>query len=280
MADFHLAGAEGQDFRKSTDGGDTWVGEDNTGTEDVYSIHGLSQIDLWAACESGFMHHWNGTVWDRRDAVGGVTMHGVHMIATDKVWAVGAGSGAGEIWVWNGTSWGAHSTPAGTNDFYGIWALDSNNVWVVGSLFAAATDNARIWKWNGSSWSTEVSLGVSNERFYGIWGADASNIWAGGWGTSASLLRYFNGSTWADISGSLAAPDLAIYGVAGADASNVWVCGLQFSVYNGRVQYFNGSTWADQYTNAGKRLDAIWADPSGNLALTCGESGTLAKWVP
>lgn len=273
----HFAGAEGQDFRRSTDGGDTWAGEDNTGVEDVYCIHGLSLTDMWASCQSGIVHHWNGTAWDRRDAIAGVTLYGVHMIATDNVWAVGAGAGAGEIWTWNGSAWSAHSTPAGTNDFYGIWALDASNVWVVGSIYAGATDNARIWKWDGASWSTELTLGVANQRFYAIWGADANNIWVGGWGSTTSLLQYWNGATWTDIRSTLDTPDIAIYGLTGASASAVWACGQEYGAYNGRVQYWNGAAWASVATAAGKRLDAIWADPSGSPVITVGETGTLIK---
>lgn len=276
----HFAGAKGQDIRKSTDNGDTWGAENSTGTEDIYCIHGLALDDLWASCSSGFMHHWNGASWDRRDAVSGVTLYGVHAIATDNVWAVGAGSGAGEIWTWNGATWAAHSEPAGTNDYYGIWALDENNVWVVGSIYAGATDNARIWKWNGATWAAELTLGVAGQKFYAIWGSDGSHIWAGGWGSAAGLLQFYDGGSWADIHASLDTPDLAIYGIAGADEDNVWVCGQQYGAYNGRVQYWNGATWADSYTASGKRLDAIWADAGASLVLAVGESGTLVKWVP
>lgn len=281
MATAIFAGAKGNDFRKSTDLGLTWGGEDNTGTEEVYGIHGLSLSDIWASCAVGVVHHWNGTSWDARTDTGsGLTMYGIHMVATDNVWAVGAGGGLGSIYTYNGSTWSAHSEPAGTNNYYGVWASDASNVWVVGALVSGGANYGRIWKWNGASWSTQLSLGTSGENFTSVWGTDASNIWAGGGSLLQSIFYRYNGSSWSDIRGTLDTPDIDIEDISGYATDAVWICGREISVYNGSVQKWDGATWTTEYQQVSKNLNAIWISDGGDVGVVVGESGNLAIWTP
>lgn len=56
-----------------------------------------------------------------------------------------------------------------TEDLYGAWGINENNIWVVG-------DRGSILKWNGVEWTPQS---VSTTRnLLGIWGSDANNVWA------------------------------------------------------------------------------------------------------
>ena len=119
------------------------------------------------------------------------------MLAFPEVAAAQAG------WVWQ------NPLPQG-NSLTGIWGLDANNVWAVGT-------KGTIVNWNGSTWSMPSS--GTTEMLLGVWGSDANNVWAvGGGGT---ILKW-DGSAWNPQNSSTTA-DLT--GVWGVDSDNVWAVG-------------------------------------------------------
>ena len=164
---------------------------------------------------------WNGTTWT---LIGGGpasinsswnanTYEGVFSLATDgtNLYAgLGNGTGEGEVWKWNGTTWtkiGGDSLNGGwTNYVEGVYSLD----YYGGNLYAGlgySASDAEVWSWNGSSWTKIGGDGV-NSSWNTVYETvsnmtnDGTNLYVG-LGSSAGdgEVWRWNGTTWTKVGG-------------------------------------------------------------------------------
>ncbi len=141
-----------------------------------------------------------------------------------------------------------------------------NGYWLVGDI------NGGIQKYNGSSWTDLTaeagfkSLKIPITEI--MWNQDFG-YWLIG---SDSVVKKFDGSSWADVSPSLRQFENEISAIS-CDGST-WLVGD----LSGVIQKFNGTTWTDLtaaagFYSSGKSINAI--DWGNSQFLVGGESGTV-----
>jgi photosystem II stability/assembly factor-like uncharacterized protein len=235
-----LGFAGGSGLRNTSDGGVTWIREQNNipnppGTyhdvgPDGY-VYGLTVVDanhVWTAGYDGYsagvIYHRvperpqpdplnpNGnSPWWLEWALDHHGMYGISALSQTIAWAVGY---QGYIWqTTDGASWAQQTsnTGASLND---VAALSANLAWAVG-------DGGTILKTvdAGSTWLVQTSGTTENLRK--IAAANSSVAWAVG--TAGTILRTTDGgTTWTpQFSGTSA----SLSGVVAMDANSVWVVG-------------------------------------------------------
>lgn len=164
---------------------------------------------------------------------------------------------------------------ATTDNLFGLYSIDANNVWVTGN-------NATVAKWNGTSWTSMGSIGVTQQRF-SVWASSANNIYAGGAGTGNSLIQY-NGTSWTNITAASGWGSGSVRSIWGSSANNVWITGGA-SGGAGRARRFNGTTWELKNNGLSATLSAsnvygidannVWIVGSTGSAET---TGIAYKW--
>jgi len=164
---------------------------------------------------------WNGTDWT---LIGGgsssvnnswnaSTYEGVYSLATDgtNLYAgLGSGTGEGEVWKWDGSSWskiGGDSINGGwTNYAELVQSLD----YFGGNLYAGigtGANDAEVWKWDGSSWSKiggdSLNSGwTTNFESVANMTNDGSNLYVGlGVSANDAEVWKWDGSSWSKIGG-------------------------------------------------------------------------------
>lgn len=140
------------------------------------------------------------------------------------------------------------------NEFYGVAAFSTNDVWSVGYYKSNATfaDLTLIEHWDGSHWSISSSPNIGQDSFLqGITASSANSAWAvGGYidsrGTTQALIEQWNGTSWNIVSNPAASPS-NLYGVTAFSATNVWAVGNYTSSagkYRTLVEHWDGTSWS------------------------------------
>jgi hypothetical protein len=150
----------------------------------LLGVTATSANDVWAA---GFDHvgtlaeHWNGTSWTivaSPNPVAGTNLfNAVTAIGPDDVWAVGESIVPGDpsrtlAEHWDGAAWTAVPTPNQgplNNEFFGVSALSSIDVWAVGYRAKPLPEGGFVNRtvtqhWDGTAWTIVPSpnLGVDD----------------------------------------------------------------------------------------------------------------------
>ncbi|HYH74835.1 MAG TPA: LamG-like jellyroll fold domain-containing protein [Candidatus Saccharimonadales bacterium] len=165
---------------------------------------------------------WNGTTWS---LIGGgpevlansweaQTYEGVYALATDGVniyAGLGASTGDGEVWRYNGTAW----TKIGGDAVNGSWGLSTYEYayaldYFNGTLYAglgSSANDAEVWSWNGTTWTKiggdSVNAGwVANYELVASLTNDGTNLYAGlGASAGDGEVWRWNGTAWTKIGG-------------------------------------------------------------------------------
>jgi hypothetical protein len=216
----------------------------------------------------------------------GNTLDAVWGIASDDVWAVGAGGTAEH---WNGSAWSAVTTPT-QFELFGVWGSGANQVWAVGSDArgtAMQVATSVILYWNGTAWGVVDT--VPSAELWAVWGSGPDDVWfVGGADPGAGLLVHWDGATFTP---TMSATASVLYGVSGTASTDVWVAGIQAdrpdastSPSDGsnvpEIDHFNGTSWLQYYDNGGT---ATTATPLSVFAVTTGDvwvgtSGSPLNW--
>jgi hypothetical protein len=178
------------------------------------AISVLSPADIWAgghhSAANGSIQplyeHWDGTNWNVvPEAPGtpnnGGEIYGISAVATDDVWAVGyqGGQQFGQFDPltehWDGTSWQvvpAVLPPPGANEFFGVYAAASTDVWAVGGAISANV--AFMEHWDGTKWI--LAQTISGASLHGVSGTSPTDVWAVGNLETASMTEHWDGAAW------------------------------------------------------------------------------------
>jgi hypothetical protein len=137
--------AEGQAYMRQYTGGTltTWTQFPAPSSSGMGGVSMVSETDGWAVGNGGMAIRFNGTDWQKQTVPVTKALKTVDMIASDDGWIVGA---SGTVMHWDGTSWTLVTTPAGTTQVNGVFALASDDVWAVGN-------SGLIMHYDGSVWS-------------------------------------------------------------------------------------------------------------------------------
>lgn len=246
--------------------------------DDLSSVAAISTKNVWAvgllvnssSVEQTLVEHWNGTAWSvipsPNVASSSSTLFGVSAISASNIWAVGFSFSSGNpqktlVEHWNGSKWKIVARPSpGTagNNLSSVVALNTNNVWAVGSTNnTGGYSQTLIEHWNGSAWSivSSPNIGTESNNLTGITAVSKNDLWTVGsytdadMGLSETLIEQWNGATWSVV----ASPNPGVgmnylTSVSAVSANKIWAVGSAFSsnslTSQTLIEYWNGSTWS------------------------------------
>ena len=151
-----------------------------------------------------FVLSWNGAAWTTPALnFANVALLGLHCVATNDCWAVGAaGATAAQQPLtihWNGTAWTATDNTVLSDNLQlnEVYCVATNDCWAVGNAGGAGLRPYLI-HWNGTAWSAYDSTALNlNATLNGITCSRSSDCWAVGNATGgAELILHWDGSAW------------------------------------------------------------------------------------
>jgi hypothetical protein len=221
------------------------------------------------------------------------SLSGVWASDENHVWAIGADNGTPYVWFSSTVpnsetdpttvTW-THSTPSTAKTLTGIYGVDANDVWVVGTTTASGNPGA-VWFWNGTSWSAPVTP-TNAKTLVSIDAVDATHVWALGTNTTAPNLGtvwFWNGTAWS--APTILSNAKTVTGIDALDANHVWAVGTNSVAPNsGTVWFFNGTSWDSGTTiAAAKTLTGVSATDATHVwtvgtSTAGGNPGSIWMW--
>ncbi len=220
---YELANASATSWTQQA-GNDTKASWDLNGKLSVVSQTNISStiyVGTGNAVGDAEVWSWNGTAWTK---IGGdglnsswadQTYESVLSLATDgtNVYAgLGTGTGDGEVWKYNGTSW-TRIAGDGINSGWAASTVEEVDslTWLGTNLYAGTGNTAGdgdVWRWNGTSWTQ-----IGGDALNSSWASatfervnvlinDGTNVYAGlGDSTTDAEVWKWSGSAWTKIGG-------------------------------------------------------------------------------
>lgn len=257
------------------------VSTPNTGTtgDQLLSVSGVSSSDVWTVggvidlshgVATPIAEHWNGSAWSLvptaslGSSSGLFYLDGVAAVATNDVWAVGAGPNGNLIEQWNGTTWKVIASPSVTGTALGlstVAALSATNVWAVGDYTATSgAVNTLIEHWDGTAWtiipSSNPGTGSTAQNYLSqLAGVSANDLWAVGQyeassGPFLTLAEHWDGTAWSVVpTPNISGQNSVLLGVAGVASNDMWAVGDSYtgggsSTTATLIEHWNGSAWS------------------------------------
>jgi hypothetical protein len=238
------------------------------------SVAAISTTNVWAVGYSEgsnsipqpLIENWNGKTWkvvgSPSFASGGV-LHGIAAVSATDIWAVGTEykthlpNGKGLTEHWDGAKWSVVGNPGHSGSgsvFYGVTAISSSDVWVVG-VYYANINKTKFYtfaeQWNGTSWSIVTTPAPKVSAFSGVAAITSSDMWAvgysgGGKPSVSTLTQHWNGSAWSIVSSQNVGTISRFNGVTAVSTSDVWAVGESGATgaENALIENWNGSSWS------------------------------------
>lgn len=184
----------------------------------------------------------------------------------DNIWAVGwikDGPWGSNIIHYDGNKWEPFEYYEA--DLHGIFGLNENDIWAVGSNLILTVFDALIAHYDGTEWKT-VHVASGTSRLVNVWASDANNVFAVGFD---GVILHFNGTNWTKMNSGTSKNLFDVWGFADND---VYACGgdINNTVENDKpiLLHYNGATWKNlidttQYDNA--YLQSVWGTSSDNI---------------
>jgi hypothetical protein len=187
-------------------------------------------------------------------------------INAGDIWAVGNSTNGGG-WDqtlaehWNGTTWTVFPTPnigVFHNDFNGVVAISTNDVYAVGSYWGDGLDNTQfafIQHWDGTAWTQVTTLNPSTgiDLLFAVTATSATDVWAvGTYATSLvnlnTLVEHWDGTAWSQASSpNPSSFDNELFAVSAFSATDAWVVGEQSGGPGTPLQtlseHWDGTAW-------------------------------------
>jgi len=173
------------------------------------------------------------------------------------------------------TNWTAVTPPSPSNTLLnGVFARAANDVWAVGTQFAAAGQTPQppvTYHWDGVTWTryTTPALGV-NAALTAVSKSTDGDVWAvgsiaaPGYRRRVALYEHWNGTGWTPVQDPTVG---GLNGVITLSKDNAWAVGAL-----GAVVHWNGSAWTpvtvpnpNPANTFGNNLTAITAVNAGDI---------------
>ncbi|HWR67690.1 MAG TPA: Ig-like domain-containing protein [Desulfomonilia bacterium] len=227
----------------------------NPTNQDLYSLWGSWDGDLYAAGENGILISYNGASWSQVSLSNPYDLNALWGTPASQVFSAGD---LGKIYFNDGLGrWYLFTTPVIT-DLYGLWGSSASDVYAVGAL-------GKILFFNGSSWQDVSPSTTSGIDLYCIWGADEDHLWAGG--TLGKLFLY-NGAAWNQVSVS-SLTSQTFRALWGSSASDIFAAGTL-----GSIIHYDGSFWSNAFNAGGLALYALWGLANDDI-FAAGQNGKV-----
>jgi hypothetical protein len=270
-------------------------------SQNLRSVWGASDSDLWVVGDKGTIAHFDGDVWSdsRSDLTEDFT--GVYGTATNDIWAT---TQQGSVLHYDGKNWAVAVTTA-QETLLSVWASGPTDVWAVG-IETTDGDAGLLRHWDGSKWdativpnSTSVwtvtgmgpnevwiagstmnsvtgfvyrgggtkfdAVGYGGESVRGLWVIAPNDVWVAPY---QGPMRHYDGSAWMAAQTS-AGPLLR---VAGSPSGEVWAVGL-----GGVILHYQDGTWSTPPSGTMEVLWSVWSNRPDSV-WAVGNSGTIIRW--
>lgn len=245
------------------------------------SLAGVAEMapgDGWAVGTSNdgsvssdrtLIEHWNGTSWSivpspnpATGAAGSDELSAIVAISPTDIWAAGSdfiqGANINLLFAhYDGSTWTAVAPPPDSGGFaFGLTAVSSNDVWMVGST----TQQPITAHWNGTRWTSvpapDVNAGANpTEWLTAATAVSPTDVWASGYAANVDnqnklepIVEKWNGSKWSLVSvPNPGSEGTRLNGITSAGPNEVLAVGTT-QESNGSllslIERFNGTTWA------------------------------------
>jgi MYXO-CTERM domain-containing protein len=273
-----------------------------TTSQNLRSVWGASDSDLWVVGDKGTIEHFDGRGWSESNSDTTEDLTGIYGTAANDVWV---STQQGSVLHWDGSSWGLAVAMAQTT-LLGIWASGPTDVWAVG-IATADGDAGLVRHWNGARWETTIvpnstsvwsvtgmgpnevwiagsqqnsvggfvfrgngtkfdGVGYGGPSVRGLWVIAPNDVWVAPY---QGAMQHYDGATWM-ASTTTAGPLLR---VAGSASGEVWAVGL-----GGAVLHYQGGTWS---TPPSRTTDVLWSvwSTRPNSVWAVGNGGTVIRWT-
>jgi len=228
-----------------------WNAEESGVTDNIYATHYVASDDIWAVGAGGLVLHNDGFGWTTVDI--GVTenLNAITFVDAFNGYAVGD---AGTVAYYNGANWTTVDIGA-TSILRDVDFYDMDNGVVVG-------ENGVVFVYSAGTWTEEVT--GDDNSLYGVSMLNPTNIWACGLG---KIVVNYDGVSWeANVVGTK--DHLAI---AMVNENNGWVVNK-----GGKINRWDGVAWFDENTYTSNDLFDV--DFVGMTGYAVGKSGTLLEF--
>jgi hypothetical protein len=249
--------------------GSSWqiVPGPTTPQDEFNSLIGITAItneNVWAvgfsmnttkATGQPLIEHWDGSSWQivpNPIALKSGSLSAITASGPDDIWAVGstystAGASSNPlIEHWDGNAWqvvpGASTT--GSSSLLSVSAVNSHDIWAVGSSSASKKSTPLIEHWDGNSWQSVsgIASGMSFDELSGIATLSDHDIWVVGNSFSQPLqvhpfIEYWNGKNWSTLTTSGLPKSFAPNAISALNADDVWISGA------GTLAHWDGKHW-------------------------------------
>lgn len=244
---------------------------DHVSANDIWAVGAL--VDTGSFRAESLIEHWDGTAWSIVPApqVGiRSELHGVTVVSTNDVWAVGefseAGTGTSRALTihWDGATWSMVPNPGGNySDLLAVDAVAANDIWAVGNNITL--------HWDGVSWSRVPfpypptgGSGSLSVFLNGVSARASDDVWAvgnsvtcppiGGCGSLPEIYRW-NGAAWTRYVPPL--PGTVLYDVVAIADDDVWAVGADINGIasdgpnGGMILHWDGASWQRVFNPVG-----------------------------
>lgn len=261
--------------------GTNWTQMTTATTKTIYSIHGLSNRDVWAVggdayatnqAERSLVLHWDGDKWTEMTPpnFSGWTypFNAVHAVGPKDVWGVIDG---GTFPVhYDGKKWEFVSMPlSAEGSFEAITSVTSNHVFFAGTHGQIVHLDSGNWRLEQKTESGNFTVNILQT----LWAADAETVYAGGnWG---QVYRRNSNGTWTDLQmGGGLMEGFNVTKLWGTSATDIYLLGIQ------SIRHFNGT--AVTRTNDFQRhmrLQWFTGTGAGNRIYGVGPGGVADEFI-
>ena len=233
----------------------------HSGTKkDLYSIWGISSVDLFVGGADGTVLRSNGKTWTAMNT--GVTG------AVVDIW----GSGASDVYAvtdkqvihYDGKSWKKVPSMGGS----AVWGTGPDNVWIASDQTNAGwpkTIGGVVYHFDGKSWSKLPMQGLKPGWFRDVWASDPKNIWlthdANTSATKGTHLYHHNGASLTLLkSGTPWTTYHTVWGTGPADIYALGSLGLDSLHHDGKCW-----TRLQPPGNRALIIEEVWGSGKNNL---------------
>lgn len=147
---------------------------------------------------------------------------------------------------------------------YGIWGIDNDNIWAVGTHRLSKSLRGEIFHWENGAWSSVNSI---TQPLRAVWGSSKNDVWAVG---DEGVIIHWNGSVWDAVKYE----NRRLNSIWGYDDVNIWAVGD-----GGIILHFDGSSWKQQPSPTENNLHGVYGSGPHDVWIV-GDKGTVLMRVP
>ncbi|HEY5004636.1 MAG TPA: hypothetical protein VII61_15845 [Ktedonobacteraceae bacterium] len=244
----------------------------------LVGVTALTNNNVWAvgfsmnttkATGQPLIEHWDGSVWQivpNPIALKSGSLSAITASGPDDIWAVGstysiAGTSSEPLILhWNGGIWQVVSgaDTVGSSSLLSVSAVNSRDIWAVGSSSDQKKSKILIEHWNGNSWQIIPGLasGMNFDELSGIATLSDHDIWVVGNSFSQPLqvhplIEHWDGKNWSTLTASGLPKSFAPNAISSLNDNDVWISGAE------TLAHWNGKNWQSRTSTSQKEFNLL-----------------------